>query len=146
MSDSDTEDVLKALRDDPEKVQVLLREFAKREASDRIYSASAAYRDALRTLYGLLVEETERFRPGELVRWKQGLRNKTYPYEESVGIVIEHRETSLSVDRDPGSIYFQEPTDLAIGILAGTSDERTFVVYWFDSRRFERVTERDNGE
>lgn len=122
---------------DPKELQRLVHEMTRRQTLELKFSASEEYRQRLMEAFAQLVAKQERFEPGQLVRWKTGLANRTMPDTSSVGIVIQHIDTPMIVDKDSGSAYFQEPLDLALGIIVG--DERSFVIYWFDSRRFEKA-------
>ncbi|CAA7625680.1 hypothetical protein [Magnetospirillum sp. UT-4] len=79
--------------------------------------------------------KTHSFKPGDIVRWKRGLKNRKLPNEADPAIVIEVFATPL---KDPqhgsGSPYFAEKLDISLGIL---DDEDDFVIYCFDSKRFE---------
>lgn len=73
------------------------------------------------------------FKPGDLVTWKAGLRNKMLPDDGQPGIVIEVlAEPVPDAGSDGDSPYFREPLDLAVGVLDPDND---VLVYWFDSRR-----------
>jgi hypothetical protein len=79
---------------------------------------------------------TESFSPGELVQWKDRLRNKSRPnYGEPIIVVEQLKEPVYDTSKDAGSAYFREPLDLIAGLIDQDND---FVIYYFDSRRFER--------
>ena len=78
------------------------------------------------------------FQPGQIVRWKSGLKNRLLPTTGGRAIVMEvldppafDRATNLH-----GSNLFREPLTLALGMHDADGD---FVVYHFDGRRFEVV-------
>jgi hypothetical protein len=75
------------------------------------------------------------FRPGELVKWKAGLRNKLIPAADTPAVVVEVlEEPVLDAAERPDSAYFREPLDLVLGVLDEGGDLLTF---HYDSRRFE---------
>jgi hypothetical protein len=78
------------------------------------------------------------FKPGQIVRWKTGLQNKRLPRVGDPAIVMSLENPPL---RDPeksaGSAYFNEPLDVALGLVDSDGD---FVTFLFDSRRFEPWT------
>jgi hypothetical protein len=98
------------------------------------FALSPEYPAALRRLASSLREPHE-FKVGDYVRWKPGLANRAFPFPETVGIVVEVLETPMVVDQDSGTPYFNEPLDIAVASLLGP--EQSFVVFWYDSRRFE---------
>jgi len=88
----------------------------------------------LKKLFTRLTEEYK-FKPGDLVVWKEGLKNKKMPPYNLPAIVIEHLEEPIIADIDEsGSPYFREPLDLIAGFIDGDS----FVIFHFDSRRFKK--------
>jgi len=80
------------------------------------------------------------FKPGDVVRWKSGLKNKRFPAEGQLAIVINQLSAPFITDKDAGTPYFQEPLDLVLAVL---DKEGELVVFYYDRRRFERV--RTNG-
>jgi hypothetical protein len=73
----------------------------------------------------------EQFRPGDIVRWKVGLRNRRYPIEDEPAVVVEVLAEPV-FDQDA---YFREPLNIALGLVM---DDNEFVVFYFDARRFEK--------
>lgn len=81
------------------------------------------------------LEESPKFEPGDVVRWKRGLKNKKYPKEGQLCIVIEEMEEDIIQDgRDSGSPYYREPLNLVLALLDDDSD---LVIFHYDKRRFE---------
>jgi len=78
------------------------------------------------------------FKPGDIIRWKRGMKNKCFPANDTPIIVIEVLTTPI-YDRegDAGSPYFKEPLTLVAGCL---KDDGQFTVFHYDSRRFEPCT------
>ncbi len=76
------------------------------------------------------------FKPGQLVQWKKGLKNKRTPcYGEPI-IITEVLVTPIFDNsvKDAGSPYFREPLTLVAGELDGDGD---FICFHYDARRFE---------
>jgi hypothetical protein len=80
-----------------------------------------------------------RFKPGDLVGWKPGLRNRKVPSYGAPAIVIEVLdEPVLDKGEESGSTYYREPHDLILGVLWDRDPGRgDFVTFHFDSRRFQ---------
>lgn len=75
------------------------------------------------------------FKPGQVVKWKKGLRNKLYPDFEQPAVVIETLSTPILIEKvNSGSPYFSEPLDLVLAIL---DEEDDLIIFHYDSRRFE---------
>lgn len=80
-------------------------------------------------------EQRYTFRPGMLVRWKTGLKNKKRPeYGEPVIVMEVLLDPLADGSHDAGSAYYREPLDLKLGLLDGDGD---FVIFHFDQQRFE---------
>lgn len=79
---------------------------------------------------------THQFSPGDIVKWKDGFKNRKFPRYNEPGVVIHYRpnEDVFSDEEDAGSPYFREPLDLLIALLDEDGD---FLLYHFDARRFE---------
>ncbi|BAZ29385.1 hypothetical protein NIES4074_18300 [Cylindrospermum sp. NIES-4074] len=75
------------------------------------------------------------FQVGQLVKWKENLKNRTIPYKNQPAIVVETlAEPVVSNEEESGSPYFRETLDIILGILV---DDDTFLTFYYDSRRFE---------
>jgi hypothetical protein len=75
------------------------------------------------------------FSKGQLVKWKEGLKNRRLPLMGEVGIVMEVlAEAIVDTAENSASAYFREPLDIAIGIIDSSGD---FAIFHYDSRRFE---------
>jgi hypothetical protein len=73
--------------------------------------------------------------PGQLVRWKPGMRNRRFPKYGEPAIVIGPADGIIIAEQDePASPYFREPLDLVIGILDEDGD---FICFHVDSHRLE---------
>ena len=78
------------------------------------------------------------FKPGQIVRWKQGLKNKGAPQYNQLAIVWEILPKPLfdsSRTHVAASPNFHEPLDIVLGVMDG--DE--FLLLHYDSRRFEPI-------
>jgi hypothetical protein len=83
----------------------------------------------------LFLTEEPPIEPGDLVTWKNGLKNKKYPPENTPVCVIDVLSSpAIKDDRDSGSPYFREPLDL---ILAVADDDGDLMLYHYDRRRFQ---------
>ncbi|MBE9058333.1 hypothetical protein [Sphaerospermopsis sp. LEGE 08334] len=77
----------------------------------------------------------ETFQVGQLVKWKEYLKNRKIPYKNQPAVVVEIlEEPILSDDDESGSPYFRENLDIILGILV---DDNVFLTFYYDSRRFE---------
>jgi hypothetical protein len=75
------------------------------------------------------------FSPGQLVRWKAGMRDKKLPREGEPAIVIEVLPSPmLDPTTETGAPYFRQPLDIVVGVVGREGELLTF---HFDSRRFE---------
>jgi hypothetical protein len=75
-------------------------------------------------------------KPNQLVRWKEGLKNKALPEYNQPAIVWEILPQPLFDNpraHGAASPYFHEPLDIVLGVM----DEHKFVLLHYDSRRFE---------
>lgn len=80
------------------------------------------------------------FRVGDLVMWKDGLKNKVRPALNEPAIVMAVLEEPLKDQnkQDSGTSYFNEPLDLALGLI---DDDGDFIIFYYDQRRFEPYKE-----
>lgn len=81
------------------------------------------------------------FKPGDIVRWKEGFKNRTLPGKDDVAVVVdvfpavyEPLDSETPVD----SQYFREPYDCKLGVIGGGK----FMIFHYDSRRFEVVEKK----
>ena len=72
---------------------------------------------------------------GQIVKWKEHLKNRKLPHKNQPAIVIEKLKIPLiSTDNESGSPYFLETLDIILGIVV---ENGTFLTFYYDSRRFE---------
>ncbi|MGA2967338.1 MAG: hypothetical protein ABSD64_14095 [Terriglobales bacterium] len=90
--------------------------------------------EQLRNLFGSLNRSVD-FRPGDIVKWKPGLKNKTRPqYGEPVIVAEVLPEPQIDPKMEASTAYFREPLTLVLGIMDEDDD---FVLFHYDGRRFE---------
>jgi hypothetical protein len=77
----------------------------------------------------------ESFEVGQLVKWKDNLKNRKLPYKNQPAIVVALLDEPVTNnEEESGSPYFLEPLDIILGIIV---DDGTFMTFYYDSRRFE---------
>lgn len=87
------------------------------------------YAEKLRKRKSLL-EQKYNFNVGDIVVWKDGLKNKRVPEYGQPGIILAKHTPPLKDDDE--AIYYEE-LDITIGFI---SDEDEFLAYNYDSNRF----------
>ncbi len=101
-----------------------------------------SYRGQLEGLHRSYMEN-QTFEVGDLLQWKEGLKNKRIPdYDELVVAVEILAEPLFDATERSDSQYFREPLDMQIGFL---DDDQEVVMYFVDSRRF-RLAASDPGD
>jgi uncharacterized protein YkvS len=79
-------------------------------------------------------ELSNKFKVGDIVIWKDGLKNRNIPEYDSPGIVMRLLEPAVVDDtREPSSPYYGEPLDISVGFI---SVDNEFIIFAQDSRRF----------
>jgi hypothetical protein len=82
------------------------------------------------------------FVPGDLVMWKDGLRNKVQPNYGQPAIVIEILGTPVfDQSETPSSPYFREPLTMICLLIDNDGDT---LIYHYDARRFQPYVEATN--
>jgi len=115
------------------KIVGLLRESPEIDSNELL----GADTDVLKQKVNAFLADSDKFKPGDIVRWKKGLKNRKYPKENQSCYVINVLENPIIQDaRDPGSPYYREPLDLVLALLDEDSD---LVLFHYDKRRFEKV-------
>jgi hypothetical protein len=72
---------------------------------------------------------------GQIVKWKENLKNRKLPHKNQPAIVIELLNIPvISTDNESGSPYFLETLDIILGVIV---ENGTFLTFYYDSRRFE---------
>ena len=98
----------------------------------------ASNRKLIRAFESMLMRYS--FKPNQIVRWKQGLKNKVLPEYNQPAIVWDILSKPFFDNpktRGVESPHFHEPLDMVLGVM----DEDEFVLIHYDSRRFEPITE-----
>lgn len=117
-----------------ELLKQLLSKATKQNLQERAFERTTD--DELMRKVRALVDIPTDFKPGDTVRWKNGLKNRKLPSEEQLAVVVRQLSEPLVTDEDSGTPYFREPLDL---VLAFIDKEDRLVVFYYDRRRFERV-------
>jgi hypothetical protein len=74
------------------------------------------------------------FKVGDVVRWKEGLKNRKLPNEKLPAIVVEVLDNPIYDEKaEVGSTYFREPLDIVLGMII----KGDLITFHYDSRRFE---------
>lgn len=104
---------------------------------DTLESPIDALLQALTDRYTALQQHND-FKPGDLVGWKPGLRNRRFPQQDKPAIVLEIISNPVfDSDAEAGSTYFREPLDVVLGVFLDEGEHRGDFLRWhFDSRRF----------
>lgn len=72
---------------------------------------------------------------GQIVKWKENLKNRKLPHKNQPAIVIAILDKPvISTDDESGSPYFLETLDIILGIIV---ENGNFLTFYYDSRRFE---------
>lgn len=114
----------------------LIDQMAEEKAKDKSWTLDRAAErvGSLRHCYELL-NESYRFREGDIVRWKPDLKNRKKPEYGEPAIVLELlMDPIYDAERSSGSAYFREPLDIVLGMM---DEDDELIFFHFDSRRFE---------
>jgi len=110
-------------------------------------ASSAAEREKLATAERLVTlersyEEVNRFKVGDLVTWKPGMRNRRIPKYDEIAIVSAVIEGGrVGPEKSSGSPYFREPETIKVALVDDSDGE--FVEFCMDKQRFRHVAEED---
>jgi len=116
------------------QIEKLLNTYRKESLETTTHKEHHAMREKLQKLASSL-NDKQTFKVGDLIKWKDDLKNKRSPDYGEVAIVTEIFEAVLDHTEDSaGSAYFREPLDLKAGFV---DDDGDFVELHFDSRRFQ---------
>ena len=140
MSGKNLRDILGASDDDELAPKMLMHLLSELEASSEDENSEDYGEDYIHKLQSLYENFNEdiKFKPGQLVVWKDGLKNRKLPHKNQPAIVINVLDTPLYADKDSGTPYFQEPLDLALAVLGGKKGE--FLIFYYDKKRFRLYT------
>lgn len=80
-------------------------------------------------------QQAARFKPGQIVTWKAGLRNRNVPTQGVAAVVLEVIDPPIRVGKvNSGAPTFHEPLSLRVGVL---DDDEDLAAYYVDGNRFE---------
>lgn len=80
---------------------------------------------SLRERYRQLKLIKHSFRPGMVVMWKPGLKNRKWPAYGKPLIVVSVLDTPVfDTAEESGSAYFREPMDMIIGLFVDSGEHR----------------------
>lgn len=86
------------------------------------------------------LKREEEFKPGDIVCWKAGLKNRKRPGYGEPAIVVEVLTIPVFEGTDDaGSPYFREPLSVVLGLL----NDEDFIMFHYDGRRFELAPKVD---
>ncbi len=96
------------------------------------------------------ITDSEDFKIGDIVQWKQGMRNKKRPFQDEPAIVVDILDPPIfDENQDSGSTYFREPLNMVIGIADYNEKDNTvsLLLFHVDKRRFQslKMTEHKKG-
>ena len=80
----------------------------------------------------------DKFKQGQIVAWKEDMRNRKKPEYGQPAVVIEVLKEPLKDLSGAGTISFNEPLDLLVGFFDEDGD---WVALYVDARRFELFEE-----
>jgi hypothetical protein len=93
---------------------------------------------ALRERYHQLKGVRHALKPGMVVTWKPGLKNRRWPAYGQPGIVVALLDTPVFDTDEPGSTYFREALDMIIGVFLDSGEHRgEFLVFHTSSERYQ---------
>lgn len=77
-------------------------------------------------------------KPGDIVKWKPGMKNKRRPAEDELAVVVEIYPQPIfrHFAKFAGSPVYDEPINARIALL---DHDGEFMAYGFDLSRFEKV-------
>jgi hypothetical protein len=78
----------------------------------------------LRERYTSLKDDRHIVRPGMVLRWKPGLKNRRLPAYDKPCIVLEVLAAPVYDNGEPGSTYFREPLDMIVGLFLDEGEHR----------------------
>ena len=88
----------------------------------------------LRQAHALLCQTTD-FKVGDIVQWKDGLRNMEHPGNNRPALVTDVLKRPVEIRADEGSSHFREFLTLKVMVAV---DDRTCVEFHVDGRRFQK--------
>ena len=131
-------------KEDIAEIMIKIMSQTTESGDELIWDESHEELSKLKQKVARLLKPVPKFEPGDVVKWKKGLKNKKSPEEEQSAIVIQVLDEPVIQDeRDSGTPYFREPLDLILGVLDQDGD---LMLYHYDKRRFEIVERATSDE
>jgi hypothetical protein len=93
--------------------------------------------ESLKQAYATYARPTD-LKPGDIVKWKPGMKNKRRPAEDEMAVVVEVYPAPVyrQFAKFAGSPIYDEPITARIAVLDSDGE---FMPYGFDLSRFERA-------
>ncbi len=116
------------------RLQMLAAQVAE-EVAARLPKREKGTWEQMRNLADGYLRNAGVFKPGDIIMWKQGMKNADVPeYGEPVAVLEVKPGGRGGQSGDPCSVHFDEPLDIRVGVIMPSGAMQAF---WFDSRRFE---------
>jgi hypothetical protein len=118
-------------------LQQYVEQLAEEKAKGKYWGDKTKVNERIQELQSLYSNfaEVHDFRPGQIVRWKPGLKNKRRPeYNEPVVVIEKLTEPAYDTSQGAGSAYYRERLDIILGFI---DNDNEMIAFHFDSRRFE---------
>lgn len=129
---SDRDAVLRAVREQ------VIKELHGGADTDEVETVEIASHIELLKARAESFQESINYEEGDLVVWKDGMKNRRIPADGEPAIVVSIERNKAEIplsEEESSSNYYREPLDLQLGCL-GPEDQ--FTVFHFDSRRFRK--------
>lgn len=116
----------------------MMRKLAAIVGDENEDNGSTGTKDELLTAFAVLDKKHE-LKPGDLVCWKPGMKNKKIPAYGAPMVVIANHSPALRNNEDNGGTpYFNEPLDISCGVIRDREETgRNILEFYYDSRRLE---------
>lgn len=123
------------LSDDDDFKKFLLSKFSEKSENTPSLIINDDYIQNLKSL-SLNLEIENDLKKGDLVKWKQGLKNRRIPEYNQPAIVMEVLQEPIIINHDEyGSATYREPLGIVLGIITPKNE---FLIFHYDKRRFEK--------
>jgi hypothetical protein len=130
----DNEKIIQKLMEDEDFKKIVLSRLAERSSTASSIIIDENYVDRLLSLAKEYQRDVD-FKAGDLVKWKQGLKNRKKPEYNQPAIVIEILDNPVvSEEGSSGSPYFKELLTIVLGVM---TENNEFSTYYFDKKRFD---------
>ena len=91
---------------------------------------------------GRAYDQMETFRVGDVVKWKDGMRNRRMPrYDQPVIVSAVFDSVQYGPEKSSGSPYFREPEHMRVAFV--DEEDNEFVEFCVDAQRFMHMPEAD---